>query len=64
MAQKNPAYHATVIANGEKIMVYKLKSGGWNRYMGDKLTLANCDLSKQTFTDDQLEIGNPVNNEQ
>lgn len=61
MSQKNPAYHATVIKTKEKIMVYKIKSGGWNRYLGEKINLENMHLSNQTFTDDELEISNPVN---
>lgn len=49
---------AKVKATGKEICVYKLKSGGWNIFLGDEISLpkvANNEHTQQ-FKDDELEF--------
>ena len=54
----NKTKKAKVKGTNRIIDVYKLKSGGWCIFLGDKLTMAAVEAQQhqETFTDDQLEF--------
>ncbi len=51
---------ATVKKDGRKVKVYKLKSGGWNIFFGDDISLTKIDNKEhqETFKDDELVFDN------
>lgn len=53
--------NAKVKKDGRKIQVYKLKSGGWHIFLGEKLTMAAVEANKhsETFTEDELIFETP-----
>lgn len=54
----NKVLKAKVKKDGREIQVYKLASGGYNIYLGDKLNLEKIEKKEhlETFTADELII--------
>jgi hypothetical protein len=54
----NPAVKAFVKSTGKMIQVYRLNSGGYNRFLGENISVTSLDAKEhlQKFTDEELEI--------